>query len=80
MVGKYEPKCYKVRLENQRFIKQYVQVVAYGVTLPMMERRVNDTWLPFCRRHKLDCKIDVNKVPCSEKGKIREFTYRRKRK
>ena len=78
----FNPKCYKVRIESERFIIQSVDVAPSGVTLSMKKERVRDNWLPFCKRQNVKCKIEVTKVSCSKKGsgkgKIREFTKFRK--
>ena len=80
----FNPNCFKVRIESERFIVQSVDVAPSGVTLSMKKERVRDDWLPLCKRQEIKCKIEVTKVSCSKKGsgkgKIREFTKLRKPK
>lgn len=80
----YKPKCYKVRIESERFIIQSVDIEPYGVTLATKKARIKDTWERTCKMQGLKCKIAVTSVPCSRKGsgkgKIREFTKFRKMK
>jgi len=78
----YSPKCYKVRIESERFIIQSLHVEPIGVTLDMKKARIKEDWLPTCKRQGVKCKINVSSVSCSRKGsgkgKIREFTKFRK--